>query len=73
MDSNEENEKRKFAQFKREIKNERTITEKIQNMFINEFDDSFQDILISTEEEFLTNISDNINSLLKDMYSEEYL
>ena len=73
MDSNEENEKRKFAQFKREIKNERTITEKIQNMFINEFDDSFQDILISTEEEFLTNISDNINSLLTDMYSEECL
>ena len=73
MDSNEENEKRKFAQFKREIKNEREITGKIQNMFNNEFDDSFQDILISTEEEFLTNISDNINSLLTDMYSEECL
>ena len=48
MDSNEENEKRKFAQFKREIKNEREITGKIQNMFGNGFDDSFQDILICT-------------------------
>ena len=67
----EENEKRKFSEFKREIKNERIFTEKIKDMYYTAYDDSFQDILISSKKDFLTNISENINSLLTDMYSEE--
>ena len=67
----EENEKRKFSEFKREIKNERIFTEKIKDMYYTAYDDSFQDILILSKKDFLTNISENINSLLTDMFSEE--
>ena len=67
----EENEKRKFSEFKREIKNEITFIEKMKDMYYSAYDDSFQDILISSKKDYLTNISENINSLLTDMYSEE--
>ncbi len=73
MDSNEENEKRKFAEFKKDIRNEKALIEKIKKMYESEFDEMFQDILISSKEDFLDDISNNINTLLTDMYSEESL
>ena len=73
MDSNDENEKRKYYEFKKDIKNEKYFLEKIQNLYDPEFDEMFQDILISSKEDFLDNISNNVNSILTDMYSEEAL
>ena len=73
MDSNEENEKRKFSEFKKDIRNEKALIEKIKKMYESEFDEMFQDILISSKEDFLDDISNNINTILTDMYSEESL
>ena len=57
MDSNDENEKRKYYEFKKDIKNEKYFLEKIQNLYDPEFDEMFQDILISSKEDFLDNIN----------------
>ena len=73
MDSNDENEKRKYYEFKKDIKNEKYFLEKIKNLYDPEFEEMFQDILISSKEDFLDNISNNVNSILTDMYSEEAL
>ena len=73
MDSNDENEKRKYHEFKKDIKNEKYFLEKIKNLYDPEFEEMFQDILISSKEDFLDNISNNVNSILTDMYSEEAL
>ena len=73
MESNEEIEKRKFSEFKKDIRNEKELIEKIQEMYDSEFDEMFQDILISSKEDFLDNISNNINTLLTDIYSEQCL
>ena len=35
MDSNEENEKRKFSEFKKDIRNEKALIEKIKNSLSN--------------------------------------
>ena len=73
MESNEDNEKKKFSEFKKDIRNEKALIEKIQKMYELEFDEMFQDILISSKEDFLDDISNNINTLLTDMYSEQSL
>ena len=69
MDSTEE--ANKFSEFKKDIKNERRFSEKIKNIFQSEFDEIFEDILTLSEEDFMSNIINNINQLLSDMYSEE--
>ena len=56
MDSNDENEKRKYYEFKKDIKNEKYFLEKIKNLYDPEFEEMFQDILISSKEDFLDNI-----------------
>ena len=73
MELNDENEKRKYNEFKKDIKNEKYFLERIKNLYDPEFEEMFQDILISSKEDFLDNISNNVNSILIDMYSEEAL
>ena len=69
MDSTDE--ANKFSEFKKDIKNERRFSEKIKNIFQSEFDEIFEDILTLSKEDFMSNITNNINQLLSDMYSEE--
>ena len=64
-------ETNKLSEFKKDIKNERSFSEKIKNIFQSEFDEIFEDILILSKEDFMSNIMNNINQLLLDMYSEE--
>ena len=64
-------ETNKLSEFKKDIKNERSFSEKIKNIFQSEFDEIFEDILLLSKEDFMSNIRNNINQLLSDMYSEE--
>ena len=69
MDSSDEASK--LSEFKRDIKNERTFSEKVKNMYQAEFDEIFEDILTLTKEDFISNLTNNVSQLLSDMYSEE--
>ena len=69
MDSTDE--ANKYSEFKKDIKNERLFSEKIKNIFQSEFDEIFEDILTLSKEDFMSNIKNNVNQLISDMYTEE--
>ena len=70
-EKNDENEKKKYEIFKKDIENYDSFNEKIRNMYQAELDEVFQDILIISKEDFISFITNGVKILLSDMYSEE--
>ena len=59
--------------FKKEMKDEKKISSKIEYLYKTGYDEALNDILTLTEENFLTQITNSISNYLEDIYSENCL
>ena len=69
--TSEEIIKRKFMQFKEEIKDESSFKDKISQLYFTEFEEIFQDILLFPEEEIMSSMTSGVRMILTDTYTED--
>ena len=63
----------KYNQFLSDLSNENYLEKKIRHLFKIEFEEIFSDILILTNEQFISQIKNGICLSLSDIYSENCL
>ena len=57
--------------YSKQLENLEEIEEKIKKIYIEEYNENFEDILLKKDGEFLLNISENVKIFLEDKYSKE--
>ena len=67
LDQNED----KYEKYKKEILNEKMFSFRINNLFMNEFEELIEDILILTENQFFIQIKNRVEAELEEIYSEK--
>ena len=61
----------KFNKYKKDFQNERMFLFKINQLFTDEFEEIFDDILILNESQFLSQLKNGVESNLEEMYSDK--
>ena len=61
----------KYEKYNKEILNERMFSFRINNLFMNEFEELIEDILILTENQFFIQIRNRVEAELEEIYSEK--
>ena len=61
----------KFNKYKKDFQNERMFLFKINQLFTDEFEEIFDDILILNESQFLSQLKSGVESNLEEMYSDK--
>ena len=61
----------KYEKYKKEILNEKMFSFRINNLFMNEFEELIEDILILTENQLFIQIKNRVEAELEEMYSEK--
>ena len=59
----------KYNKFKKDILNKRMFLFKINQLFTDEFEEIFEDILILNENQFMSQLKNNVKSELEGIYS----
>ena len=60
----------KISKFETDIKSENILRRKIKHFFKNEFEDSIEDILFISQDQFLDKISKGVSLILEDLYTD---
>ena len=60
----------KISKFQIDIKSENILRRKIKHLFKNEFEDSIEEILFISQDQFVEKISKGVSFLLEDMYTD---
>ena len=68
-----QNQNKKTELFNKDILDIKTFSEKISKMYESEFEEAFKQIIILSKDDFMSFISNGIQSLLIEMYGEENL
>ena len=68
-----QNQNKKTELFNKDILDIKTFSEKISKMYESEFEEAFKQIIILSKDDFISFISNGIQSLLIEMYGEENL
>ena len=63
----------KYNKFKKDILNERMFLFKINQIFTDEFEEMFEDILILNEDNFMSNLKNRVESEFEGIYSDKIL
>ena len=61
----------KFHKFKKDIQNERMFLFKINQLFTDEFEEMFEDIIILDEKQFMSQLRNRVESELEGIYSDQ--
>ena len=61
----------KYEKYKKEILNEKMFSFRVNNLFMNEFEESIEDILILSENQFFIQIRNRVEAELEEIYSEK--
>ena len=61
----------KFHKFKKDVQNERMFLFKINQLFTDEFEEMFEDIIILDEKQFMSQLRNRVESELEGIYSDQ--
>ena len=61
----------KFNIFKKDIQNERIFSLKINQLFTDEYEEVFEDILLLNEKQFFSHLKNRVESELEQIYSDK--